>query len=87
MAKVKKAASPLTKQRVAFVTTVKMCMMRQDIDSIRELAPLVGINERMLYRKFRWEAHWTLEDLFRLVRVLRPTSEELETMMGVIGNA
>lgn len=70
------------KQREAFNRTVRACMARKGIKNPLELAPLIGVDTRCLYRRFRWESHWTLEDLFRLIRVLEPTADELEEMMG-----
>lgn len=71
------------RQRETFKRIVKFCMARQGIDNVRELAPLIGVEERGVYRRLRFETNWTLPELWRLIRALKPTGEELAAMMGV----
>ena len=70
-------------RRETFRRAVKFCMARQGIDNVRELAPLIGVDERGVYRRLRWENNWTLPELWRLIRALKPTEEELAAMMGI----
>ena len=72
----------ILKRRDAFLTCVRVCMARRGIKNARELAPLVGIDERNLYRRMRYESHWTLDELWRLLDALQPNDDELKEMMG-----
>lgn len=70
-----------------FKKIVKICMIRNGIRSTRDLAPIVGIEERALYRRMRFETSWTIEELWRLFRVLNPSKDEVAEMMGVSADA
>lgn len=71
-------------RQIAFLTAVKVCMARNGIKNARALAPLVDIEERSLYRKMEFKSNFTLQELWRLVRVLNPNEDELRSMMGGI---
>lgn len=73
----------ILKRRDAFLTCVRVCMARRGIKNARQLAPMIGMEERGLYRRLRFESHWTLDELWRLIAALQPNDEELKTMMGV----
>lgn len=71
------------RQREAFEKIVRKRMIDMGIGSMRELAARLGIPERQLYHRMRWETHWTLEELWRLIHVLRPTADEIVTMLSI----
>lgn len=71
------------RQKEAFDTVIRVCMARKNIRNARELAPLVGIDERKLYHKLHGDSQWKLGDLWRLIHALEPMSEEIVQMMSI----
>lgn len=71
------------RQKEAFDTVIRVCMARKNIRNAPALAPLVGIEERTLYRKLHGDTQWTLRDLWRLIHGLEPTPEEIVQMFSI----
>lgn len=70
-------------QKEAFDTVVRVCMARKNIRTARALAPMLGMDERMMSHRLRGDTQWTLSDLWRLIHVLEPTPEEIVQMMSI----
>ena len=70
------------KDRLArFAQMVRVLVAKRGMRSVRELEPLIGIPDRNIYRRLNGETDWTLPELWRLFKVLKPTAEELQEMM------
>ena len=72
----------LIARREAFIRVVRVCMARKGYNTFGELAAHIPMAGNCLSNRVNWHTAWTLEDLWRLVRALDPTPEELAEMMG-----
>lgn len=69
------------KQRDMFNRTVRVCRERKGIRTDSELAARIGMSAQVMSQRISGRSSWKISELWRLIRVLEPTPDELALMM------
>ena len=81
MPRVKLGTPTPAQQLEAFNKTVKKAMVEQDIEDYTILALRLGMDPQAVRRRMR-DGNWKVQELWRMVRVLKLTAEQLAVMLG-----
>lgn len=82
-----KLQRPTEDERLAAIAketslTIRIAMVRLNLNSASDLAPLVGVIQPTISKKLR-DGTWTQKELCKLVSVLKIPPEEAVKMLGV----
>lgn len=81
MPKVKLGTPTLAQQRSAMNKIIKKAMVDCDIEDYTALGLRMGMSRQAVSRRMN-DGGWKDEELWRLVRVLKLTAEQLAAMLG-----